>query len=127
VTGLFAEVHAAAETRTGAEGGILFEMSSPLGGKEKGLEELCRRYQVRRLYLFGSALRADFDFDRSDLDFLVEFDEPPDGRAARQYFGLLGELRVLFGRPVDLVDADAIRNPWFRKSLEATRRELFAA
>ncbi len=102
-------------------------MRSPLDGKEKGLEELCRRYHVRKLYLFGSSLRSDFDPERSDLDFLVEFDDPPDGRAARQYFGLLGELRALLGRPVDLVDADAIRNPWFRKSLEATRRELFAA
>jgi uncharacterized protein len=102
-------------------------MRSPLNGDEEGLEELCRRFQVRKLYLFGSSLRSDFDPERSDLDFLVEFGDPPDGRAARQYFGLLGGLQALFGRPVDLVDASAIRNPWFRRSVEATRRELFAA
>lgn len=102
-------------------------MDSPLEGKHEALGGLCRRYNVRRLYLFGSSLRADFDPERSDLDFLVELGEPPDGRPANQYFGLLKELRTLFGRPVDLVDADAIRNPWFRKSVEATRRELFAA
>lgn len=102
-------------------------MGSPLDGKKDALAALWRRYNVRRLYLFGSSLRADFDPERSDLDFLVELGEPPDGRPASQYFGLLRELRELFGRPVDLVDADAIRNPWFRKSVEATRRELFAA
>ena len=100
-------------------------MTSPLDGKEKPLEELCRRYQVRRLSLFGSSLRADFDPDRSDLDFLVEFDEPPDGRPAN--FGLMKALRDLFGRPIDLVDSDAIRNPWFRRSVEESRQVLFAA
>ncbi len=50
-------------------------MTSPLEGKEKPLEEPCRRNHVRRLSLFGSSLRADFDPDRSDLDFLVEFEE----------------------------------------------------
>lgn len=102
-------------------------MGAPLEGKEEALAGLCRRYHVRRLYLFGSSLRADFDPQRSDLDFLVELGDPPDGRHANQYFGLLKELQTLFGRPVDLVDATAIRNPWFRKSVEATRRELFAA
>lgn len=101
-------------------------MSAPLEGKEEALAGLCRRHHVRRLYLFGSSLRADFDPERSDLDFLVELGEPPDGRPANQYFGLLKELQSLFGRPVDLVDATAIRNPWFRKSVEATRRELLA-
>lgn len=102
-------------------------MTSPLEGKEYALEELCRRYHVRRLSVFGSSLRADFDPDRSDLDFLVEFDEPPDGRPASQYFGLMKALRDLFARPIDLVDSDAIRNPWFRRSVEESRQVLFAA
>ena len=106
---------------------MLDEMGSPLEGKEEPLEALCRRYHVRRLSLFGSSLRTDFDPERSDLDFLVEFDEPPDGRPASQYFGLMNELRNLFARPVDLVDSDAIRNPWFRQSVDASRRVLYAA
>jgi len=102
-------------------------MGSPLEGKDEALAALCKRFRVNRLSLFGSSLRTDFDPSRSDLDFLVEFGEAPDGRPAKQYFGLLRELRELFGRPVDVVDASAIRNPWFRRTVESARRELFAA
>jgi hypothetical protein len=98
-----------------------------LEGKEEALSELCRRYHVRRLSLFGSATRADFDPSRSDLDFLVEFDDPPDSRYANQYFGLLRDLEVLFARPVDLVESGAIRNPWFRRGVDASSTVLFAS
>lgn len=102
-------------------------MNGVLEGREQALGDLCRRYHVRRLSLFGSALRADFDPVRSDLDFLVEFDEPPDGGYATQYFGLLRDLEALFGRGVDLVEAAAIRNPWFRRGIDSSTRVLFAA
>ena len=69
----------------------------------------------------------DFDPGRSDLDFLVEFDDPPDGRYANQYFGLLRDLGALFARPVDLVESGAIRNPWFRRGVYASATVLFAA
>ena len=102
-------------------------MNRVLEGKEQALGGLCRRYHVRRLSLFGSATRTDFDPGRSDLDFLVEFDDPPDGRYANQYFGLLRDLAVLFDRPVDLVESGAIRNPWFRRGVDASATVLFAA
>src|SRR5262244_388898 len=53
------------------------------------LRALCRRFHVRRLDLFGSAARGDFDPERSDTDFLVEFDRAhPDALSLRTYFGL---------------------------------------
>ena len=90
------------------------------------LAELCRRHHVVRLSLFGSATRDDFDPGRSDLDFLVDFAAPP-GQYADAFFGLLESLEQLFGRPVDLVVASAIRNPYFRQSVEQTRTLLYAA
>ncbi len=96
-------------------------------GKEQALRRLCETYRVRRLFLFGSAVRPDFDPSRSDLDFLVEFDEPLDGRHAIQYFGLLKGLKALFGKAIDLVEADAIRNPFFRLTVDASKTVLFAA
>jgi uncharacterized protein len=90
------------------------------------LAELCRRYHVLRLSLFGSATRDDFDPQRSDLDFLVDFAAPP-GQYADAFFGLLESLERLFGRPVDLVVASAIRNPYFRQSVDQTRTLLYAA
>jgi hypothetical protein len=81
---------------------------------------------VRRLDLFGSATGDDFDADRSDLDFLVEFDSLPGGYADI-FFGLKESLEELFGRPVDLVAAPSIRNPYFRESVEAAKVPLYAA
>src|SRR5262245_18920419 len=63
------------------------------------LEALCRRFHVRRLDLFGSAARDDFDPSRSDLDFLVEFDYGhADALSLRTFFGLRESLESLFGR-----------------------------
>ena len=91
------------------------------------LEALCRRFGVRRLAVFGSAATGGFQSTTSDLDFLAEF-EPPTGTGyADRYFGLLEALEGLFGRPVDLVVASAIKNPYFRESIDKTRVSLYAA
>jgi predicted nucleotidyltransferase len=91
------------------------------------LDALCRRYRVRRLDLIGSAARADFDPNTSDLDFVVEFDDFTVANAADRYFGFLAELQDLFDREIDLVVDSAIRNPYFRKVVDGTRQPLYAA
>ena len=90
------------------------------------IEELCKRYGVRTLYIFGSAVR-DALTDESDLDFLVDFDNPVVPGYADRYFGLAEGLEDLFGRAVDLVVERAIRNPYFRESVEESRVLLYAA
>ncbi len=89
--------------------------------------ELCGRHSVRRLALFGSAVRDDFDPERSDLDFLVDFEPLSPHRHADAYFGLLADLEALFGRPIDLVESAALRNPYRRREIEATQILLHAA
>jgi uncharacterized protein len=71
--------------------------------------QLCRRYAVRRLEVFGSAARAvDFDPARSDADFPVEF-EPESGQPPlEQFFGLADALEQLLGRKVDLLERGAL-------------------
>ncbi len=91
------------------------------------LSELCRRYGVLSLSLFGSAARDDFDPQHSDYDFLVDFKTLAAGEYADAYFGLLELLERLLGRPVDLVVASAIKNPYFRESVEQTKALLYAA
>jgi uncharacterized protein len=88
---------------------------------------LCRQYGVRRLDLFGSATRDDFNVANSDLDFLVEFNNFTPDNAADRYFGMLEDLEDLFGRKVDLVSSRAIRNPYFRQVVDQTRVPLYAA
>jgi predicted nucleotidyltransferase len=90
------------------------------------LTELCRRFQVRRLELFGSATGRQFDPARSDIDFLVEF-EPATSGFGDRYMGLLESLEELFARHVDLVETKAITNPYFLQSIQASRELLYAA
>ena len=88
--------------------------------------ELCRRYGVVRLELFGPAA-TDTDDAESDLDFLVAFRPLPEGSYADAYFGLMEDLEALFQRPIDLVVASAIRNRYFQQSIDQTKTLLYAA
>lgn len=102
-------------------------MSPFIDDHRVALEELCRRYRVRSLFLFGSAARDDFDPGRSDVDLLVEFEAFPSGGYADAYFGFRESLEALFGRDVDLVALPAVRNPYMKADIERTRTLLYAA
>ena len=102
-------------------------MSPFIDDYRAALEELCRRYPVRGLFLFGSATRDDVDPRRSDVDLLVEFEALPPGGYADAYFGLREALADLFGRDVDLVALSAVRNPYSKADIERTRMLLYAA
>lgn len=91
------------------------------------LEAICEKYRVARLELFGSAAMGSFDPNRSDLDFLVEFMPDSPMGPFHQYVDFLIELKALFGREVDLVEAGAMKNPYFIRAVNATRRLLYAA
>jgi uncharacterized protein len=91
------------------------------------IDDVCRRYGVRRLELFGSATSARFDPKRSDVDFLVEFAERDHQRYADVYFGLAEALEALFGRAVDLVMTSAVTNPYFLEDIAPSRTLLYAA
>ncbi len=95
--------------------------------KLQELRELCRRFHVARLELFGSATTGKFDECDSDLDFVLEY--LPEAKALYPdvYFQFKSELEVLFGRRVDLVMIHAIRNPYFREEVEETKVPLYAA
>lgn len=93
-----------------------------------GISELCRRHRVRRLEVFGSAARSvDFDPQRSDVDFLVEFDVAAGTPTLADYFGLRDELATLLGRRVDLITADASLNPYVKAEVERGRQPVYAA
>ena len=91
------------------------------------LEVLCKKYNVARLEVFGSAATGKFDEETSDLDFLVEFLPLDEGRYADAYFGLLFGLEELFGRQIDLVMPEAIHNQYFLQAINQYRETLYAA
>lgn len=101
-------------------------MSGQLLLDRNAIGALCRKYGVRRLVVFGSAVTDHFDQSRSDVDFLVEFGDRANGRF-EAYFGLKEELEALLGRPVDLVAPAALQNPYFAASVTRSGREVYAA
>jgi predicted nucleotidyltransferase len=91
------------------------------------ISELCRRHQVKRLELFGSAARGEFEPGRSDLDFLVEFVSYQSPTIADDWFGLQEELEQLLGTKVDFTSARAARNPYFLEMVSRDRVTLFCS
>jgi predicted nucleotidyltransferase len=92
------------------------------------IEALCREFGVTRLELFGSAATGEFDPERSDIDFLVDY--PPDydfGLWLSRYFEFKERLEEVLGLPVDLVMMSAMRKPWFIEAVNQTRQLLYAA
>src|SRR4051794_21274376 len=93
--------------------------------REAELIELCRRYQVKTLEVFGSAANGAWDPATSDLDFLVDFLPLLPGPHSKSYFGLWFALQDLFQRNVDLVESPAINNPFFQIAVDRSRQVLY--
>jgi len=89
------------------------------------LAQLCEQNQVSRLELFGSASTQRFDSTTSDLDFLVEFSDSSPNGASTRFFALRRGLEELFGRAVDLVEVQAIQNPYFLEAIAPTRQVVY--
>lgn len=100
-------------------------MTARLQLDRDAVAEFCRKWRIRELSLFGSALRDDFGPD-SDLDFLVSFE--PDARwDLFDIVAMKDDLEQRFGRPADLVEKEALRNPWRKREIMRTREVLYAA
>ena len=104
-------------------------MILPINSEDReSIAELCLRFHVERLELFGSATGNGFDPERSDLDFLVRFPTDYDfGPWMSRLQEFEEQLSALFQRPVDVVMESALRNPWFRREAEKTRTLIYDA
>ena len=102
-------------------------MISLVADQSEEIAALCRRHQVQRLDLFGSAATGDFDPESSDLDFLVTFLPEANATYVGAYHRLYTDLRDLFDRPVDLVIETKFRDPEFRQAIEQTRANVYGS
>lgn len=89
------------------------------------LAEFCRKCRIRELSLFDSALTEDFGLE-SDLGFLVSF-EPESSWVLFDLIHIKDDLKTRLGRPVDLVEKEALRNPWRKCEILTTREVIYAA
>jgi len=83
----------------------------------------CREFKVKRLDLFGSHARGE-GVTASDVDLLVEFEEP-DLHPAKRFFGLLHHLQDALGCEVDLLTIGSLRNPYFRRRVLKERVNIY--
>lgn len=103
-------------------------MHKIIAENREAISELCRRYGVRRLEVFGSAARGvDFDPKSSDADFLVQYLSAPKTNPLDAYFGLRDGLSALLGLPVDLIEAGAVKNPFVLAQIDRRREPIYVA
>ncbi|MBM4352467.1 MAG: DNA polymerase subunit beta [Deltaproteobacteria bacterium] len=89
------------------------------------LEQFCRRWNIVELAVFGSVLRDDFA-DDSDVDVLVTFASDATW-SLLDWADMIDELEALFGRPVDMVEKEGLRNPFRRKVILSSAEVVYAA
>jgi predicted nucleotidyltransferase len=103
-------------------------MNALIEQKMPQIVELCRKYHVDKLYLFGSATTDKFT-PESDFDFvyLFEKDIPAEYDYANNLLDFFDELKTLMGREIDMVGEKFMKNPYFIKSVEHSKKMLYAA
>lgn len=93
--------------------------------KNRGkIESLCSKHKVSRLFVFGSVLTDRFE-KSSDVDFIVDFDGVELYDYADNYFDLKTSLEKLLKRQVDLLEDKAIKNPYLRRSIDASKQRIY--
>lgn len=92
---------------------------------------ICKRHHVKALWVFGSAAGVGIDGNRfgpeSDVDLLVQFEKEYVSADPFGLFYLIDDLEAIFHRKVDVVERDAMRNPYFIEAVEQQKRLLYAA
>lgn len=96
-----------------------------LAEKREALSALFRRYAVERVYAFGSSVSSRFDDEHSDVDLIVHLGDLPPLERGRQLLALWEDLETLLDRKVDLLTDKPIRNPYLRRSIEATKLLIY--
>jgi len=97
---------------------------NPIELNKDKLNELCDTHKVKELYLFGSVLTEKFN-ETSDIDMLIQFNPVDLLEYFDNYMDLKEKLEILFQRPIDLVENQAIRNPIFRKVIEREKQLVY--
>lgn len=94
--------------------------------RSEELRKICRDFNVKELYLFGSAATGNLSSD-SDLDFLVNFDRKDYKGAFDQFMDFKLQLEELYNRPIDLYHIKKFRNSIFQKELDQTKKLVYGA
>lgn len=102
-------------------------MIQVIANNRNKIVDACKKYKVKSLYLFGSAVTENYKHS-SDIDFLIDYHKDKDGLpvASFDYFDFLFFLENLTGKKVDLVVSDAVRNKFFKDRIDKEKILLYA-
>lgn len=101
-------------------------MNQLIETKLSDIIDLCKKYKVKTMYLFGSVCSDKFN-NESDVDILITFQELSIDEYTENYFELHYKLESLLGRTIDLLTERSLSNPYFIQSVEKTKQLLYAA
>jgi uncharacterized protein len=90
------------------------------------LKILCEEYDIKTMYVFGSACTNKFT-EKSDIDILISFKDITIDKYTDNYFELHYKIEALFNRKIDLLTENSLSNPYFIESIEETKQLLYAA
>ena len=88
------------------------------------ISALCLKHKVKALFVFGSILTKKFN-KNSDVDFLVEFNQIPLMDYADNFFDFKFSMEDLLGREIDLLETQAVKNPFLKKELDKTKQSIY--
>ncbi|HBG29013.1 MAG: DNA polymerase subunit beta [Planctomycetes bacterium GWF2_41_51] len=92
---------------------------------QKSIEDFCRKWEISEMSLFGSVLSDHFRPD-SDIDVLVSFKDNASW-SLFDFVDMIDELKVIFGRKVDLIEKDSLKNPFRKQSIMSSNKVIYAA
>ena len=99
----------------------------PIDAKLPEIGAACRANDVKRLELFGSRAHAMMLLATSDVDFLVEFNDPLRAGIFDRFLALREALERITGCSVDLVECSSVQNPILRRRINEDRRSIYSA
>lgn len=89
------------------------------------VREVCREFGIRKLEVFGSTVRSPEA--ARDVDFLIDFGDPPVKGFSSLFFGFKESLEQILGKQVDLITTESLGNPYFRQSVEESKQLVYEA
>ena len=99
-------------------------MSFEIDKYRNKISSVCSLYNVNKLYIFGSAITDEYNY-KSDVDLLVDFKNININNYADNYYDFKIELQKIFNRKIDLLEIQAIKNPYFKSEIEQTKRLIY--
>lgn len=102
-------------------------MLGKIKNNKKNLIKLCRKFDIKAMYVFGSATTDDFQAN-SDIDMLISFKKALSvEQYTNNYFELHHKIEALLERKVDLITEESVSNPYFKEAVEETKEPVYVA